>query len=321
MNKRNFKNGETIFRQGEVGDSFFQILEGSVEIILDREKPDSLLLATLKKDQYLGEMAVIERYPRSATAIAGPEGAELLEITSSETAEYLHGDPDRCIALMKHLGSRLAGLSEDYKEAAGLLKEICRDSDGVNKSSFAEKIKKYIRFRSSDQKSVDTVVSDAILLEKYGEHSQGFFKKVEKYPAGTVICKEDQTGNCMYDIHWGKVGIFRGYGTDAEIKLTELFPNTFFGEMGLINHAPRSATAVALEDTTLEVIFEEDLKELFEKNPPKAGMILAHLSKRLRKLTEQYEYACELVGRVNDAWGNNQPVSGELLEMIRSILK
>ena len=317
MNKKIMESREIIFRQGEEGDSFFQILRGSVMIVLDHDQPDELVLAVLEEGQFFGEMAVIEKYRRSATAVASPEGAEILEITSDETDAYLAEDPERSIELMKHLGRRLTELTESYEDVAALISQVCNDPDVGGNTTLAEKIRKNKRIRRSRQRSVDSEVNDAILLRRYGEHSKGFAKKVEEYPAGTVICTEGLIGNCLYDIHWGRVGIYRGYGTDEEIKLTELYPNTFFGEMGLINNAPRTATAVALEDTTLEVILEEDLKELFEKNPVKAGMIMAHLSKRLRGLTYQYESACELVCSILDAWDNDQPVTGELVEKVK----
>ncbi len=55
----------------------------------------------------------------------------------------------------------------------------------------------------------------------------------------------------------------------------------------------RSAAAVAMtDDTTLETIYEEDLEELFTKNPPKAEMILQHLGIRIRQLSNDYIDAC-----------------------------
>ena len=103
----------------------------------------------------------------------------------------------------------------------------------------------------------------------------------------------------MYDIHFGRIGIYTGYGTPEEKLLTELFANKFFGEMGMIDGEPRSATAVVMADnTTLETIYPEDLEELIETNPLKVDMILQHLSGRLRHLTADYADACEEVSRL-----------------------
>ena len=61
-----------------------------------------------------------------------------------------------------------------------------------------------------------------------------------------VIFRENDFATVMYDIVSGKVGIFTGYQTDQEKKIAELEAGTFFGEMGMIEFYPRSATAVAL---------------------------------------------------------------------------
>ena len=61
MAVKTFKGGEVIFRQGDAGNSFFQILDGSVDVILGYGSEDQLKLTELKKDQFLGEMAVIDK--------------------------------------------------------------------------------------------------------------------------------------------------------------------------------------------------------------------------------------------------------------------
>ena len=126
------------------------------------------------------------------------------------------------------------------------------------------------------------------------------------------------TVHCMYDIHWGRVGVYTGFGTDKEQLITELCSNTFFGEAGMISDEPRSATVVALEDTTVEIIYMEDLEELLEKNPNKIDMILRHLTFRLRRISDSYLEACELVGRAEEEKEQSGAVSPELMEEIRT---
>ena len=126
------------------------------------------------------------------------------------------------------------------------------------------------------------------------------FSKLEKddtvvleFKRGDIIFREGDTGNFMYAIYGGSVGIYVNYGTAQENKLTQLYSDAFFGEMGLIGEEKRSATAVVEEDgTVLECIREEDLEALFKSNPVKIDMILSHLSHRLRRLTLDYVEAC-----------------------------
>ena len=73
----------------------------------------------------------------------------------------------------------------------------------------------------------------------------------QNFNKGEIIFKQGQFATTMYDICAGTVGIYAAYGTAEEKKLAELGEGEIFGEMGLIECYPRSATAVALKDGTL----------------------------------------------------------------------
>ena len=143
MAVKTFKGGEVIFRQGDAGNSFFQILDGSVDVILGYGSEDQLKLTELKKDQFLGEMAVIDQCPRSATAVAGPDGVQMEEITSGEVNAYLDEDPGHVELLVNYLGARLKDLTGQYQEVSTLIREI---RDAEKKEGFAAKIKKFAGF-------------------------------------------------------------------------------------------------------------------------------------------------------------------------------
>ena len=295
MVEKQFKKGDVIFREGDQGESLFDITEGVVAIYADYGADSEQKLAELKKGQFFGEMAVIEAYPRSATAVA-QDDVKALEISCGQLGEYFKSNPDRIIDIMKHLGVRIGELSNDYSEACSIIEEY-RLGKGKNEG-LLDKIKKIAKTNKhlADLESFESQKKAAAVA-----HKDGFTKDVASFNKGTVIFKEGETGDCMYDIHSGKVGIYTGYGTANEKCLTELEMNKFFGEIGMLENGKHSATAVALsDDTTLEMISAKDLKELFEKNPPKVEMILAYMSYRLRKLTREYMKACSLVGQIAD---------------------
>ena len=105
----------------------------------------------------------------------------------------------------------------------------------------------------------------------------------------------------MYYIGSGTVGIYTDYGTDNEVLLAELNENQFFGEMGLIEKLPRSATAVILEnDTVLTRLTEEGLDRMFEERPTFVLLAMQHISSRLRRLTKEYGKACKMVAKMHD---------------------
>lgn len=70
MDKRAFKAGESIFRRGDEGDELFLIRRGSVRIMLPLDDKQSHHLATFGRGDFIGEMAFLDRAPRSADAVA-----------------------------------------------------------------------------------------------------------------------------------------------------------------------------------------------------------------------------------------------------------
>ena len=83
--RQQFRNGETIFLEGSMGDCAYLIESGSVEItIQQRGKP--IVLATRSKGEIFGEMAIVDNQPRSASARAIGD-VELL-IVSQDLFKY-----------------------------------------------------------------------------------------------------------------------------------------------------------------------------------------------------------------------------------------
>lgn len=119
--------------------------------------------------------------------------------------------------------------------------------------------------------------------------------KETTFKKGEIIFKEGEWQMTMYSLVSGKVGIYSQYGTENEQLLTELSEGKLFGEMGLIEARPRSATAVALEDTVLVIIDGDNLSDIFKNEPEKVVSILINMTSRLRELSGQYVEACSTI--------------------------
>ena len=143
-------------------------------------------------------------------------------------------------------------------------------------------------------------------------------REIQTYKKGQVIFKEGDKAECMYDIRWGSVGIYANYGTKEEKLLTKLSAEEFFGEMGLIDDEPRSATAVALEkDTKVEVINRECFGYYLQENSTKVLVIMQHMSHRLRNLTKDYVEVCKTVAEAVEAEKNGEEKSEGLQKNIK----
>ncbi len=113
------------------------------------------------------------------------------------------------------------------------------------------------------------------------------------FDKGSVIFREGDPGDSMFEVCTGKVGVYSGYGTEDEKFLMDYFPGDYLGEMGLLDHAPRSATAVAMADgTSLDEITEEGFADFFRENPSRILQIMQRLSHNLRYCTKEYLKVC-----------------------------
>ena len=132
-----------------------------------------------------------------------------------------------------------------------------------------------------------------------------------------IVFRQGDESFCMYRVLRGKVGLFLDYGSSDEVKLAELLENQIFGEMGLLDHVPRSATAVVLEEETeLETFTEEDASGFFEQNPESGMLLLMQMCSRLRSTTRRYVDVCHTVRDALDAETFGYQKNDELLERI-----
>jgi CRP-like cAMP-binding protein len=98
------------------------------------------------------------------------------------------------------------------------------------------------------------------------------------FEEGTVIFLEGQEATEMYVVRDGTVSLRKG----GEIFET-LGPGSVFGEMALLDHSPRSATAVAGPGCRLAVIDEASFNRLVVKIPGFALELLRLVVRRLRR--------------------------------------
>lgn len=106
-------------------------------------------------------------------------------------------------------------------------------------------------------------------------------KEVE-IEAGETIIKQDQLGDCMYIILEGQVEIL-----NHNQSLARLTAGDVFGEMALLDPAPRSASARAFSHTHLLRLDAEPFKELISDYPEVAQSIMQVLARRLRQVQVQ----------------------------------
>jgi signal transduction histidine kinase len=110
----------------------------------------------------------------------------------------------------------------------------------------------------------------------------------QHHPRGRVIFREGDPGDGLYLLKSGCVEI-SGLLSGARRQILSRFgPGDVFGEMAVIENAPRSATAMAVEDTVVDFIPRQAMLEAVERSPALALALLREISARLRDFDRQY---------------------------------
>jgi CRP-like cAMP-binding protein len=109
--------------------------------------------------------------------------------------------------------------------------------------------------------------------------------------ARTVIFREMDESDALYIIEHGQVVVSKNVRADVDIVLTRFYAGDFFGEMGLFDAGPRSASAQAEVDTVLWMLARKAFQQIFSDHPEIAARICYRLVtvfiQRLRATNEQ----------------------------------
>jgi len=107
--------------------------------------------------------------------------------------------------------------------------------------------------------------------------------EVRKYWKGQMVFWQGSPGDTMFLVHSGRVELYIKDKNGDVVNLNCAEPGDMFGELALLDQQPRSANAKATADTTLLVIDQNDLRQLFQAYPAAAFDIMAMLSRRIRE--------------------------------------
>lgn len=123
--------------------------------------------------------------------------------------------------------------------------------------------------------------------------------QVREYLPNEIIFYEGDPGVSMFIIESGKVEISHTFKSGLKQELALLFAGDFMGEFSAIIEGYRTATATALTETRLLIIFRPDLLELINREPALGVKILLGFSKifveKLRNLNRDYLNLYELL--------------------------
>lgn len=113
-----FKTGEFIFNEGDLGMEMYIIHEGKIEI-LKKIQGEQRQLAVLEKGDFFGEMSILEDLPRTAAARAIGD-VKLLLINGATFDQMLRTNPEIAVRMMRKLSRRLRETDRMLREVPGV---------------------------------------------------------------------------------------------------------------------------------------------------------------------------------------------------------
>lgn len=100
-----YQDGEIIIKQGSIGDCFYVIQKGIVEVV-DESGENEKVVANLGETEFFGEMGIFEKDVRSCTVRAKGE-ATILTMDKRSLYKSIQKDPSLAFRLLERMSNRL----------------------------------------------------------------------------------------------------------------------------------------------------------------------------------------------------------------------
>ncbi len=107
LSLRSFPTQSVLFEEGDIGDYLFFIVSGQIEVRLESHSNTNLVLARFGPSSSIGEMSLIDDYPRSATIIVS-KPSELLILSRKRLDTICEDNPRTGLKFMKGLAKTLS---------------------------------------------------------------------------------------------------------------------------------------------------------------------------------------------------------------------
>jgi CRP-like cAMP-binding protein len=245
-------SGATIFAENEKAKGLlfkshkmYLLLSGEVEIVAKKK-----VLGSVAKGQIFGEMASLTDTPRTASAVA-KSACEVIALDDKQFQAGLKAQPAFALMMMSMM--------------IGRLRETIEKLEANETLSAASAIKESVVF---DPKRLEELVAGMT------DDPPAYFDR------GKVIVREGQTGLRMYVVLKGNVAV-----SVTGRVVERLAPGGVFGELALLEQAPRLASVFAETDCEVLPVNRAAFLQLVKMSPEFATSLLARLAERLKVLT------------------------------------
>lgn len=122
---------------------------------------------------------------------------------------------------------------------------------------------------------------DASQLDLLARHAQ-----LRTFQPGAIVVNEGDDGHGLFVVQRGSLKVYLMDDNGREVTLSLLGPGDYFGELALLDEAPRSASVITLERSELLQISRTTFLTLLDTHPACVRILLRNLVARIRSLTD-----------------------------------
>eukprot|EP00466_Bigelowiella_natans_P016409 jgi/Bigna1/132776/aug1.19_g7484 len=241
LERRTFKPGQNIIKQGDQPDGFYIIEYGEAEVLVkkagDATEAKGHAVATLSVGDYFGERALIAAQPRVATVVA-------------------IGKVD-CFYLSKENFKQVLGQSPEIKEHFPKRDAVCAEATNTlvnltHKPRFSE-----LKKSGKQKRAIDAALKANSLFSQYDEDQIiriGDAMYLQSIKKGEAPVKQGEYGDHVYVVEEGEFQITASNSEGKVRVITSIQKGNVFGELALMYNIRRNATVTAIEDSKVWVL-------------------------------------------------------------------
>ncbi|MFP4565813.1 MAG: Crp/Fnr family transcriptional regulator [Spirochaetaceae bacterium] len=310
----NFNKGAYIIVEGkQKADQFFIIRSGKVRISKEVEIVEEEGGNVLAPGDFFGVVSTMSGHSHIETAQALTD-VTLISVNRDNYTLLIERNAPVAMKIieafsrrMRYLDEKLAQLT--FKETAEpdpshlfYVGEYYARQNQYNQAYYA--YYQYVK-HVPQGKNVQTARERMMRIKPYSKavHLEGDSEVfTREYPKDTMIFAETMPGRELYIIQKGSVKITK-IVNDNEVLLAVLKAGDIFGEMSLIENKPRSASAIAFEESVLLAVNKENFERMVQSQPQIIARLTTLLADRIWFIYKQLANTLltDKVGRLYDA--------------------
>ena len=295
-----FRKGSYITLENKVGDSFYVVKSGSVQLYRTLFNKSKLEKEILRQGDFFGIVGPFNKHPYVETCLA-LENSEVTSIKCNSFGEYVKGNTNFAIKVLKKFSNDLRIIDSELAKRFLKQKEtgdvelnlfqlgefyLQNENYGIAAYIFVQYAKNYPKGKRILE--VKKYIVENKLLEKYSYPAN--HDNVLSFQDKEIIFSEFESEREVYVIRKGHVKITKVI-EGKEVLLAVLKRGDFFGEMAILNDAPRAASAIAFGDTECFTISKKNFSKFIiqQENIQIVHKLISLLSERLWSVGKQLE--------------------------------